>query len=349
MIHRLVPAVGVVFVLAACGSGPDTADEVVDDTLLDAEELIDDAEALGVTPLALAFDQAAEASSYRAEIAMGMTMSLGSLGEIDVPADPAAPMSYIEVDAEGEQYTRVDLAPMMNAVLASSGLGEDVDATGFLGGDLSMETWLAGSTITIDVGGFMPMLQQATGTGLFPAEVFTVDIDRLAAGLGAPEVAASITGQAAPDPVAMATVLRDVLADAESVDADRYAGTLTLAEYAQAFGQDMDQVLGGLGAAGEIPGADAALLQDLFDEVTVETEVTVAAGAVDTLRFELDMAPLVDMLAAEAGAEGEGLESGTFTVTMLMDFDIDPTVDVVVPEGDYPDGTDQYLALLGQS
>ena len=124
MKQRLLPAaVAVSFLLAACGSGPDTADEVVDETLPDAEELIEDAEALGVTPLALAFDQAAQASSYRAEIAMGMTMSLGPIGEIDFPADPAAPMSYIEVDAEGEQYTRVDLAPMMNAVLASSGLG----------------------------------------------------------------------------------------------------------------------------------------------------------------------------------------------------------------------------------
>ena len=60
------------------------------------------------------------------------------------------------------------------------------------------------------------------------------------------------------------------------------------------------------------------------------------------------MSPLVETLAAEVGDDGaEG--QGTFTVTMLMDFDIDPTVDVVVPDGDYPDGTDQYLALLGQS
>ncbi len=157
-----------------------------------------------------------------------------------------------------------------------------------------METWLAGSTITIDVGGFAPILQQNVGTGdLFPADVFTVDIDRLADGLGAPEVAAMITGQAAPDPVEMAEVLREALADADAVGDDRYAGTLTLAEYSAAFGQDIDALLGGLGAAGDLTGGDAATMQALFDDVTVDVEVTLADGAVDTLRFDLDMAPLL--------------------------------------------------------
>ncbi len=33
-------------------------------------------------------------------------------------------------------------------------------------------------------------------------------------------------------------------------------------------------------------------------------------------------------------------------MTMLMDYEIDPTIDVVVPSGDFPDGTDQYLDLI---
>ncbi len=277
---------------------------------------------------------------------MGMTMSLGPAGTIDFPADPATPMSFIEVDVDGEQYTRVDLAPMMNAMLGSSGLGDGIDATGILGGDLSMETWLAGSTITIDVGGFAPILQQSAGAGVFPAEVFTIDVARLADGLGAPEVASAITGQAAPDPVEMAGVLGDALADADEIDGDRYAGTLTLAEYSAAFGQDIDALLGTLGATGEITDTDAASMQELFDTVTVDVEVTLADGAVDTLRFDLDMSPVVAAVAAEAG--GGDLSGGTFVMTLLMDYDVDPSIDVVVPTGDFPDGTDQFLDLLAQ-
>ena len=167
MSRRLVAiTVGAAVVLGACGSSsPEQSvpDDAVDDPLPDADELIDEAESLGITPLALAFDQAAEAAAYRAEIAMGMTMSLGPAGTIDFPADPATPMSFVEVDSDGEQYTRVDLAPMMNAMLGSSGLGDGIDATGIFGGDLSMETWLSGSTITIDLGGFAPMLEQNAG------------------------------------------------------------------------------------------------------------------------------------------------------------------------------------------
>jgi hypothetical protein len=347
MKQRIVPvAAGAVLLLAACGSS--SPEDTVDDTLPDAEELVDGAEARGVTPLALAFEQAADASSYRAEIAMGMTMTIGDVGSIDIPADPTTPMSFVEVDADGEQYALVDLAPMTNAMLASTGLADGVDASGLFGGDLSMETWMADSTITIDVGGFAPILEQTTGSaGGFPGEVFTVDIDRLAGGLGAPDVAASITGQAAPDPAEMAVVLRDALADADAVDADRYAGTLTLAEYSAAFGQDIEDLLEGVGAASDVSEVEMSTLTSLFDQVTVDVEVTLDNGVVDTLRFDLDMAPLIGSLAGQA--DGVDVSGGTFVVTMLMDYEIDPTIDVVVPVGDFPDGTDQFLALFGQS
>jgi hypothetical protein len=343
--NRRIVAVtaGTAVVLAACGSS--SPGESVDDTLPDAEELVEEAESLGVTPLALAFGEASGASSYRAEIAMGMSMSLGPAGTIEFAADPATPMSYVEVDADGEQHTVVDLAPMMNAILSASGLGAGADAAAMLGGDLSMETWLSGSTITIDVGGFAPILQQNVGSSeIFPAEVFTVDVDRLADGLDAPAVASAITGQAAPDPVEMAEVLGEALADAEAVDADRYAGTLTLAEYSAAFGQDIDDLLGSLGGVADVANVDAATIREAFDAITIDVEVTLADGAVDTLRFDLDMSPLLATIGAGVGAGDRS--DGKFVITMLMDYEIDPSIDVVVPTGDFPDGTDQYLDLL---
>lgn len=350
MMNRIIAVTaGAAAVLAACGSS--SPESTAEETLPDAENLIEDADAQGISPLALAFEQAVDASSYRAEIAMGMTMSLGAEGSIEFPADPSTPTSFVEVDAEGEQYTLVDLAPVMRAMLGPSGPGEGADAAGLLGGDLSMETWQAGSTITIDVGGFAPMLQQNGGSaGVFPAEVFTVDVDRLAEGLGAPEVAASMTGQAAPDPAEMASVLRDALTDADSADGERYAGTLTLAEFSAAFGQDVEALLDALGTTGEISGSDAAEMQNLFDDVTVDVEVVLAAGVVDTLRFDIDFSTVMAALAiAETPGASDVPADATFAMTMLMDYEIDPSIDVVVPTGDFPDGTDQYLDLLGAS
>ena len=161
--------------------------------------------------------------------------------------------------------------------------GEGADAAAMLGGDLSMETWLSGSTITIDVGGFAPILQQNVGTAeIFPAEVFTVDVARLADGLGAPDVAAAITGQATPDPVEMAEVLGAALADAEAADTDRYAGTLTLAEYSAAFGQDIDALLGSHGGVADVGNVDAARLQEAFDAITIDETPFAMAEVADT-------------------------------------------------------------------
>lgn len=310
-------------------------------------------------PLAQALQQTSESSAYRAELAMGMNMEMGGLGQaISFPADPATPMVFIESDADGEQHVVVDMSAMMNAMFESSGMEEDPSLT--LGGDLSMETWLADSTMTVDLDGVSSMLQGTPGAAeMFPAEIVTVDLERLGEGLGGPEVASAITGQAAPDPVQMAVVLRDALGDADAVDGsdDRFAGQISFSEYSKAFGQDYETLLGGMDATfEEIGGPDGmSALLDVFDEIEVDVEVTLEGDAVDTIRFEMDLSPLWDALPDVAEASGEDLSDAdmaefddmfadaTFEMTMLMDYDLDPDVDVVIPEGDFPDVTDEFL------
>jgi hypothetical protein len=336
--------------LSACGSAAseqDGQEEKVTDTLPE------------VSPLAAAFAQTSESSAYRAEMAMGMNMEMGALGQaLSFPADPATPMMFLEVDADGEQHVLMDMAPMMNAMLGS-------DAAATMGGDLSMETWLSGSTMTMDMGGFGPLLQQTPGAAeMFPGEVFTVDVARLGEGVGGPEVAAAIAGQAAPDPVQMVAVLRDALADAEPVGGadDRFAGQISFADYSRAFGQDPDTMLGGMDAMLEQLGGggdDAgSVFAQVFEEIVVDVDVTVADGAVDTIRFDMDMSPIFAAMPDLMAASGEEMSDAdrdefdaifadaTFEMTMLMDYDIDPTVDVVVPTGDFPDATEQFLEVF---
>ena len=49
-------------------------------------------------------------------------------------------------------------------------------------------------------------------------------------------------------------------------------------------------------------------------------------------------------------AEFEALfGDATFTMEMVMDYDLDATVDVVIPEGDFPDATDDFLSVYGDA
>lgn len=360
MKKSVVPVViGTALTVAACGSSSsDEAAPIVDDTLLDAAELTESAEALGVSALSLAFDQTADAAAYRAELAMGMTMDMGIVGQtISFPADPANAMVFIESDAEGQQYTRVDLAPMMSAMLGSAGAGTDV--TEMLGGDLSMETWLDGSTMTMDMGGFGAILAQTPGADVFPTETFTVDVSQMAEGIGGPEVASMLAGQAAPDPVEMAKVLNEVLVASGTIEGSdtSFSGTIGFLDYSRAFGQDPDAMLGGMDATFEqLGGQDVgAAMLSVFEEMDVDVAVTIAEGAIDTLRFDIDMSVLfaeLPTIMAEAGmseadlAGSDMLADATFEMTMLMDYDLDPSIDVIVPAGDFPDATADFLSVF---
>lgn len=363
MKRTLTVIAGSALALTACGSGSDDAGPVVvDNTLLDAEELTEAADTQGVSALALAsaFGEVADTTSYRAELAMGMNMDMGALGQaISFPADPANAMVFIESDAEGQQYTLVDMAPMMSAMLDSAGTG--IDATAMLGGDLSMETWVDGSVITMDLGGFAAILAQTPGAEMFPAEVFTVDVSQLPDGVGGPQIASQLAGQAAPDPVEMASVLREALAASDTLEGsgDEFSGTIGFLDYSRAFGQDPSSMLGGMDATFEqLGGADVGqAMFDLFSEMEVDVAVTLDNGAIDTLRFDIDMSMLFSELPkimAESGmseaelAGSDMLSDATFEMTMLMDYDIDPSIDVIVPEGDFPDATADFLSVFGE-
>ena len=330
------------------------------ETLPDAVELTEEADAQGVSALSLAFDQASETVSYRAEMAMGMNMSMAELGQsISFEADPATPMVFVEVDADGEQYARMDLAPMMNALMSQAGAGADASEV-LGGGDLSMEFWQDADVLIMDVGGFGPLLEQNLGAANpFPADVFTVDLEQLSGSIDGVDVASAFSGQTAPDPVEMAEVLREVLGESAVADAsgDRFSGTITFLDYARAFGQDPDDMFGGMDASFEQMGMDAEAFASIFDDITADVEVALDDGAVDTVRFDVDLSPMFDglmnalssdpsMTEADEDEMRSVIENMSFEMTMLMNYDIDVAVDVQIPEGDLPDATDEFVDIF---
>jgi len=321
--------------LAACGSGGDDAGQ-----LPDAEQLIDDAEQLGISPLAVAFGETAAAPAFQMEMSVGMSMDIGFGDAIDIEADPSRPMITAAYDVEGEQHMVMD----MGAIMDAAGVG------GLLGDDIGMEMWLDGTTMYADLGSPGPMMSSA-GLGI-PDGIFTVDLSAVGASVGGADIATSVTGQAMPDPVELATVLGEVLTDVEG-DGSSYTGTIGFLDYARAMGQEPADLTGGLGDLSAGDGALVGPMLEAFETLEVAVAVELEGEAVDTVRFDVDMAPLFTaMLEAfgDAGAEGDVMSrmfaDATMTMVMVIDYDIDPSIDVQIPEGDFPDVTADFVEFL---
>lgn len=338
--------------LAVSACGTETSEgSGTDDTLLDAEELNEQ----GVSALSLAFDQVGEGRAFSADLAVGMQMDLGALGQtMEFDADLSTPMAHTESDTDGEQYTVIDLAPLMDATVASMGEAGSTDASEMLDGDLSMEQWQSGSTLIVDSGGFGQLLSQNIGVeNPFPDDVFTVDLDQLSEAVGSEDVATAMSGQIAPDPVEMAQVLRDALGESAVDDGSgqRFSGTIDFSDYSSAFGQDPSDMLGGMDDPLEQMGLDAGEFLSIFLDVDADVEVTLDDGAVDTVRFDVDLTPMFaatqDMLGEQAGGIGGLFTDATFDMTMLMDYDFDESIDVALPEGDFLDATDEFIDVFG--
>ncbi|MEL6892404.1 MAG: hypothetical protein AAFP84_12455, partial [Actinomycetota bacterium] len=140
-----------------------------------------------------------------------------------------------------------------------------------------------------------------------------------------------------------------------------FNGTLDFAEMGAAFGQDPEALFGQAGGLAEL-GADPAaaeVMLDVFEQIQVDVDVTLADGAVDIVRFDIDMSALFEAMpeildetgspipAEEADEAADVFENATFAMTMLFDYDLDDTIDVVVPSTDgAPDLTDDFLELF---
>ncbi len=326
----VVPAVGLA-AIAGCGSDPGG----------ESNESVPRVEVLNA-----ALVEASAASSFRASVSLGMDMSIMGQ-EMLLVADPEQPLTVIEVDADGETYTEVDMAPMMNALTSSFGNG-DADA---FSDDLGMQIWESDGEMVVDLGDIGPLMQAGGTAADIPAGPFTVDLTQLDDGITARDTAVQLSGQAAPDPTAIAEMLRDHLSAVVDVDGDpnHFTGTMSLQDYAAVDGGDPDEMFAGLDT--DMLGAESVgELEAMFSDITVHVDVELAdQGSVDTVEMTMDMAPLIEAMFASMGDASMGADAMSgdmrYIVTILTNFDIDDSIDVEVPSGDFPDHTDEFIEM----
>lgn len=355
IMRRTVPIVSTALLLAACGpTGGDDSSPA---------EVLPDAAAWnsGLTA-------AVDAGSHRVTMAMGMNVDMGMLGEaMSFEADLDTPLMVAESDADGDQHLVFTPTSMMDGALGAAG-------SAAFGDDLAMEIWQSDATMLVDLGGFADVLDQAgESASMLPGDVFSVDIARLAEAGGADIDATTVlSGQQAPDPIEIATMVRDGLDDVveDPDDPNHFTGTISFDEFNTALGQGSDGVLGELGSPFDAAdGADmVAALSEAVAEIVVEVDMRLADdGSADLVRFDVDLSPmwaaLPEVMSASGDVEGasemgdlgemgemfaELFANMTFEMTVLLDYDVDVAVDVELPAGEFPDATDQFLELVGQ-
>ena len=344
-------------VLAACGS-----DGSADPDTPDVGEVLPDVE----VALAAALVNTGAAEAFHVDMAIGFEMDMGFEG-MSFDADLSRPTIQYDVDAEGEAYMLFDVGAMMGQMADSMG-----DAGDLGGVDLDsarMEYWIDGDLMTIDMSSFGAAMGAAGDLSQMGAPFdqmfagpFTIDAGQLAVADGF-SAAQDLTGQSLPNPREIAAALAESLGDdVEVVDGDnsRYRGTISFLEMGAVFGDDEP-----FGPAGDAfdglvddPAAAAAAFEDVFGDLTADVEVTIDGDAVDVIRIDADLSPIFSNFGELAEATGQPMAEEelammevffadvTFGYSLAMDFDLDPSIDVEIPAGDFPDFTDQFEQLV---
>lgn len=344
-------------VLAACGS-----DGSADPDTPDVGEVLPEVD----VALAAALTNTGQAEAFHVDMAIGFDMDMG-FEAMSFEADLSRPTIRYDVDAEGEAYMLFDLGSMMGQMADSMGGMGDLDGMDL--GAAQMEYWIDGDQMTIDMSSFGAAL---TGAGDLSAVgppfdemfsgPFTIDASQLAVADGF-TAAQDLTGQSFPNPREIAASLADSLGgDVETIDGDgtRYRGTISFLEMGAVFGEDEP-----FGPAGDAfdglvddPAAAAEAFEDVFGDLTADVEVTIEGDAVDVIRIDADLSPIFSNFGELAAATGEPISEDelammevffadiTFGYSLLMDFDLDPSIDVQIPVGDFPDFTDQFEQLV---
>ena len=86
-----------------------------------------------------------------------------------------------------------------------------------------------------------------------------------------------------------------------------------------------------------------------------EVRITVDETGVDTIELEADVSQIWELIpdlmaesdpTADVAQTAELFEGGVLLIEQFVDFDIDESIDVVLPEGDFEDRTDEVVALF---
>lgn len=303
-----------------------------------------------------------QATAYRVSASTATTLIVAALNISNRQhLDPERPMTVVSVDADGEIHTALDLGPTL-AALATSGtdpaVAEALD-------QVSAELWLSGDRLVIDATGYAPLaaVNPAADLGPFAPGVGVVDLARFE-DVGGEELLGVLIGSTPVDPVVLGQRLPDALSNIEQTGPVSFSAAAMYSDVVTAMGGDLEQ--SSLGAAvgiaqalGIDPNLLGAFYADFFRRSPAVVEIELAAsGALETVLIMADFSGLYDELfTTESGLFSDVSESDLaearaqfanteFSIESLMQFEIDPSIEVELPTGDLEDRTELALAYL---
>lgn len=126
----------------------------------------------------------------------------------------------------------------------------------------------------------------------------------------------------------------------------------------EAMGQDVQVLAEGLSAGLALNlNVDTeeltALYVETYEAAVVEVTVTLEDGVVrstetasDLSLIYLNLAERWEDVAGPLGGPAPDFDGARLTMATYTSFDFDPTIDIIVPEGDFEDRTDALIDLL---
>jgi hypothetical protein len=312
--------------------------------------------------------EAGDELSYSFE--QGMSMQMNMMG-MDLKISPDAGFVTGEVSGP-DSHMKVDIGVFMVSMFESMGFDASDPMFASMLGDvdsMSMDVWIVDSTMVIDMSGLASSLgaldpAAATEFSGFADGPVKFDLNAMAAFGGAD--AASIVqqfgqGTQITDPAALIEALRAVEAVTEvgpgTVDDDTpvtiYEANVSMADYYDALGMDVDDQLGSMEQFGVTAGtAEAEILESILPAISnLVVEMTIMLddeGLVRRIETVMDMGAMVDAMADAADSEGadmSGLGGTEISLMTWQNFD-DYGVDIAIVAPDAVDGTSELSGLL---
>jgi hypothetical protein len=308
------------------------------------------------TPLEVvggAFDDTAEASSYRVTQLVAQSISSSALG-ID---------TVEELDAD---------EPILVAEITPDDRHIEMDISGLIGplagdvGPIALELWVGEDRIVVDSRGFEALLEQSPGAELGPLAPGLAFVDLEQVGAERESFLTAIAGSGAPDLATLATRLPGALADVEQVSDDlpTFTGSTTYADHAAAMGTDIE-VVARSAAAGVALNLDVDVdaLADFYVDYYAATSIDVtivldADGLVRSVETHADLSDLYTQVFEHA----DDLELGfsdrelhealdafadtTWTIDTRVTFEADDDLEVEPAPDATDDRTEEWRDFL---
>jgi hypothetical protein len=320
---------------------------------------IDGAFAAAVSTLRSAFDPFAESRPFRVATSTGQTMQVSNLGvNVTTEIDPANPTTIVEVLPNGDTHTTINLGPSLASIAnGDPALADQLAA-------ITLEIWVVGDQMVIDTTDYQVIADLSPGAdlGLFAPGLFSIDLTQLE-GVGGADLVAALAGSSVPDPAELGATLPDALTDLrqDPSNPDRFIGTASYADLIVAQGGDVRTMTRSVATGiAQMIGLDvdelAAAYETMYAESQTEIELTLADGALATLSTSTDLSATYERMFSEEfglfSGEVDGVSAMFENAVLIVDtastFEIDDTITITLPEGDYEDRTATALAFFAQ-